>query len=140
MVMLYARVVPLQSLPVVKMPGDSFGADLSFSYQGPAITVWVGIGLAFAELVGHNPILYFAMKQVSLPACASPTTQTVTVTGTIPTSAQVPSTYDAQRFISKTQPVAGQQPPNDFGVNNWDDDVYSIPSQQFSAFAVTTYR
>jgi len=139
MVMLYG-VVPLsQALPIVKMPGDAFGADLSFSYQGPAITVWVGIGLAFAEAIGHNPCLYFAMKQVSLAACASPTNQVVTVTGTIPSTAQVPSTYDAQKFISKTQPVAGQQPPNDFGVNNWDDDVYSIPGQQFGSLAAV-YR
>jgi len=133
MVMVYTAVVPLsQALPIVKMPGDSFGADLSFTYQGPAITVWVGIGLAFAELIGHNPMLYFAMKQVSLPACATATPQTVTVTGTIPTTAQVPSTYDAQKFISKAQPQVGAQPPNDFGVNNWDDDVYSIPGQQFA--------
>jgi hypothetical protein len=139
MVMLYTFTPLSQALPIVKMPGDSFGADLSFTYQGPAVTVWAGIGLAFAEAIGHNPCLYFAMKQVSLPACASPTNQSVTVTGTIPTTAQVPSTYDAQKFISKTQPVSGQQPPNDFGVNNWDDDVYTLPGQQFGAITAV-YR
>jgi hypothetical protein len=129
-----AAVFTPQSV-VSKLPGSTFGATLTFTYQGPAITVWVGIGLAFAEAIGHNNNLYYAMIQKSIPACSSPTIQTALVNSTIPSNAQVPSTYDAQKFISKTQPVVGAVAPDDFGINNWDDDVYSIAGSNFSGLS-----
>jgi len=124
-----------QVLPISKLPGSSFGATLTFTYQGPAITVWVGIGLCFAEFLGHGSNLYYAMIQKSIPTCVTVTNQSAIVTGLIPLTAQMPSTYDAELFISKTQPAVGAKAPNDFNINSHDEDVYTIAGSDFKLLA-----
>jgi hypothetical protein len=131
---------PLGSLQ--KNPGDSFGATLTFQHRGQAQQVWVGIGLAYGKSssltgiplldlidnLGHHPPFCFAAKQVSLTADTEFSAYTVDVDDTIPQDVSSGQPLDAQKFISKTQPAAGQVAPDDFGVNNWDDDVFTAPS------------
>jgi hypothetical protein len=115
-------------------PGGTFGASLTFQHKGQAVNVYVGIGIANGLLTGHATPFAYAMKAIAIPADVDLTSYTVEVSGTVPTSAATGTLIDAQRFISKTQPVVGQQPPNDFGVNNWDDEVYAtIAGAAFSS-------
>ena len=137
---------PLGSLQ--KNPGDGYGATLTFQHRGPVEQVWVGIGIAYGksastagilligliaiiDSLGHHPPFCFAAKQVSLNADPELTTYTVDVDDTLPSDMQPSKSLDAQKFISKTQPAAGQVAPDDFGVNNWDDDVFAAPSTVF---------
>jgi hypothetical protein len=137
---------PLAALQ--KNPGDSYGATLTFKHRGEAEQVWIGIGIAYGKSssitgiplldiidnLGHHPPFCWAMKQVSLNADYDWVTYTVDVDDKIPQDAQAGQPLDAQKFISKTQPVAGQVAPDDFGVNNWDDDVYSSPGSASGGF------
>jgi len=122
-------------------PGDSFGANLSFQHRGGAVAVWVGIGLAYGRLVGHEVPFCYAMEQVSVPEHADWTSVSVDVSGTIPADVGGSRLVDAQRFISDSEPVVGQQPPNPWGVNNWDDEVYVTEAlePQFQTFNVVGY-
>lgn len=124
---------------IAKLRGDSFGAQLSFKYLGPQITVWVGIGLSYGQPTGHATPFVYAMKQMTVGPNSTATMYYATVTGTIPTNATLGKYLDAQRFISDSQPVVGQQPPNPYGVNNWDDEVYVLPEVTFSDLTVVTY-
>jgi len=130
---------------IQKNAGDSFGATLTFQHRGPAEQVWVGIGIAYGksastagilligliaiiDSLGHHPPFCWAMKQVSLNADSDLTTYTVDVDDKIPADMQSGQPLDAQKFISKTQPVVGKVAPDDFHINNWDDDVFTPPS------------
>jgi len=114
-------------MAVEKNPGDSFGAGLVFEHLGPSETVWVGIGLAYTSgmLEGHNTPFCYAMQELEVNDDTSWTEYRVVVEGTIPEDATPGVSLDAQRFISKTQPVVGEQPPNDFDQNAWTDGVYN---------------
>jgi hypothetical protein len=119
-------------LPIA--PGGPFGASLTFQHIGQAVNVYVGIGIANGLLTGHAAPFAYAVKLVAIPADMTLASYTVEVSGTVPASAPTGTLMDAQRFISKTQPIVNQQPPNDFGVNNWDDEVYStIQNAAFSS-------
>jgi len=120
------RTVAVGQFPIEKMPGDGFGTPLSFEHRGPGGQVWVGLGLAYGIFIGHNPPFCYAMQQVTLEEDPNWTTYSFDVEGTVPQDALAGRLVDAQRFISDSEPVVGQQPPNPWGVNNWDDEVYSI--------------
>jgi hypothetical protein len=110
---------------IVKGPGDTFGATVSFSHRGKGRSVWVGIGLAYGLGVGHNPPMCYAMKQITLPDHLDWTPYSENVTGTIPLDVQLGKLLDVQVFISDSKPVVGQQPPNPWDVNGWiGEDVY----------------
>jgi hypothetical protein len=112
---------------IEKMPGDSFGATVSFSHRGEGVAVWVGIGLAYGLGVGHNPPFCYAMKQMTLDDAYDWTPYSVDVEGRIPEDALSGRLVDVQVFISDSKPVVGQQPPNPWDVNGWiGEDVYSI--------------
>lgn len=108
-----------------KRAGDEFGADMVFEHIGGVQSVWVGIGIAYGEAMGHNPPFAYAMKQVTTNLDSNWVKYDVSVTGIIPTNILAGRELDAQRFVSDTMPVSGQQPPNPFGVNNWDEKIYS---------------
>jgi hypothetical protein len=127
---------------ITKGPGDTFGATLSFQHKGQGLgQVWVGIGLAYGSLVGHDTPFCYAMQQMSIAVHADWTTMSVNVQGTIPSTVVPSKLIDAQRFISNSQPVIGQQPPNPYGVNNWDDEIYASEAgvPQFQTLTVSNY-
>ncbi len=122
---------------LTKIPGATFGAVITFNHRGPAANPWVGIGIAYAQISGHNAPRAYAMAQVAVKADLDWYQYTVTVQGTVPLDTTTGS-QDAQRFISDTQPVVGSQPPNPYGVNNWDDDVYAVVgANELSGLTVT---
>lgn len=123
-------------MQIIKIPGSSFGARLLYQHIGPAQSIWIGIGLSYGLPSGHNPPFCHAMAQVDVPANLDWNAYYIDVTGTIPLDALDGEMIDAQRFISITQPVIGQQPPNDFGLNDWDDEVYAIEQVKFQGLVV----
>ena len=120
-----------------------FSTKLAFEHIGPEITVWIGIGLAYGLFTGHNPPFCYAMSQQVIPADFEWKTYYLEVLGIIPANAQEGKLLDAQRFISNTMPVVGQQPPNDYGVNTWDDEVYAteayLPPLGFRSLGIAPY-
>lgn len=121
------------------VPGGPFGANLTFQHIGQAANVYVGIGIANGLLTGHATPFAYAVKAVAIPADLVLTSYTVEVTGVVPANAPTGTLIDAQRFISKTMPVVNQQPPNDFGVNNWDDEVYGTIAQAAFSSLLASY-
>lgn len=122
------------------IPGQAFGAQLSFRHKGGGGQFLVGIGIAYGEFVGHNPPFAYAMTKVTVKDEADWTSYTTLVNGIVPANIELAKLIDAQRFISKTTPVIDQQPPNDFGVNTWADEVLaSIEAPQFTDLVVVDY-
>jgi len=119
------------------LPGDTLAATLRFTHRGQSISIWCGLGVAYARISGYNaPFSYFA-SQVNLLGDVTPTVYEVTVPITIP---DVDGVLDAQRFISLSQPAINQQPPNDFGLNAWDDGVWSINTRHEYSDLLASYN
>lgn len=113
--------------PVSKLPGDAFGATLTFNHIGPGVTVYVGIGLAIAQaFIGeHRPPIVYAMQAITLPEDVTAKSYQVTVQGTIPVS--VPTTgLDICALILDAMPTVGVTPPDPYGINDWADDCYQV--------------
>jgi len=103
--------------------GSTFEVILRFEYDGPfPYTVWLGAGLAYSGSIEKQPPFYYAKEKSVLEA---PGYYDITISGIVPSNIPVGKTLDVQVFISDTEPVPGQQPPNDYGVNEWFDDVYT---------------
>lgn len=118
-------LTPTVALGVLsKEAGDNFGASLTFKHTGPGGNAFVGIGIAYGKTTGHNAPFSYAVRQVQLTEDTTTKAYSVDVAGIMPPDLEGGQTLDAQRFISDTEPVGGQQPPNPYDVNNWDDDVY----------------
>lgn len=114
------------AVPIPVDPDGPFQATLSFLHRGPAGNVWVGIGLAYGKALGHNPPFVYAMLPFAVPASDDWTSWAgIVARGTAPADMVLGKLLDAQRFISDSQPIVGQQPPNPYGVNDWDDEVFA---------------
>ena len=111
---------------IVKHPGDSWGAAITFQHKGKGGAFWTGIGMAYGELVGHNPPFAYAMKTVNCTDDTDWKSYSVACSATVSATVIKETLIDCQRFISNAQPIVGQQPPNPYGVNNWDDEIYVV--------------
>lgn len=110
-----------------KRPGDTFGVGLLFDHKGGSEKVWVGVGLSQGRDVSKNIPFFYAMNEVEIPSDRVLKTYYVTVESTIP--AVLPSgteTIDVLRFISKTQPVANEYPLNEYRIDDWGEDKYTV--------------
>lgn len=129
-------IVPLAA-PLPKQPGDSFGADLFFTYTGPAQTVYVGVGIGYDD---HGTPVAYATTSVTLPECLIATGfGPVSATGTVPATATPGTSLDAIRFAAKAAPVAGALPDDDFGANGWDEDVYTLFAEMLESLSAVYY-
>ena len=120
--------LPDRPRPITLSPGETFGVILSWEFRGDETAVWVGIGLAYGLFGGHNPPFCYAMRRANCGPHADWTTYLTYEdwpSGILPLHVQPGKLLDAQRFISDSMPVIGQQPANPWGVNNWDDEVYA---------------
>ena len=123
-------------MSIIKVPGSDFGTRINYQHIGPAVTVWIGIGLAYGIPTGHNPPFVYAMIQVPIPAALIWTGYYTDVAGVIPMDAEDGKLIDVTRFISIAQPIVGQQPGNDYGINGWDDEVYAIEQTKFQTLVI----
>ena len=131
MTVYYPLVVYPQHTMVPIHEGFTFGATVSFMYRGPAVRLWTGIGLAFESYIGYNPPFIYAKKLVEV----GPTTEEwvrydIPVEGVFKLpeghEATGPERYDSRFFVclEENEPVANKHPSDDFGVNNWDDEIF----------------
>jgi len=123
--------------PISKNPGDTFGATITGSYQGPAMTAYVGITLS----LGHGNIVAVAYVQKAFPACSTPTAFSQAVSGVIPTNAPAGQGYDCQVFVSSQIPQVGAANA-DAGCYSgakgvWFDNCYTIATAGFQNLNAT---
>lgn len=109
---------------IEKYPGEALGATLTFEHKGPGCFVYIGIGIAYGKFVGHNPPFQIIWEHHLIANHTDWTPLSEDVSGMLDIGVQLGKLLDCQKFISDTQPVPGQQPPNDYGANDWDDEVY----------------
>ena len=103
---------------ITKAPGDAFGGAVAFYHKGPAMTVNVGIALAYS---GYSTPFSFADLPVALESDATPTRYTVTLLATVP-SDTTPGNVDALVYIGKSFADLS----NPYGVNFRDSNVYQV--------------
>ena len=107
----------------ITMWGDAISATLSFTHKGQGGYVWVGLGVA---LVRAN-CLFHAMELVYLQEDLMENTYIVDVQGIVPQDLSPNALLDVERFIEDEMPILGSYPPDAYGVNDWDVDVYRVP-------------
>lgn len=113
---------------IEKLPGEALGATLTFEHKGSGCFVYMGIGLAYGKFIGHNPPFQIIWEHHLIDNHNEWTPLSEGVWGTLNSGVVPGKLLDCQKFISDTQPLPGQQPPNPFGTNDWDDEVYVVLS------------
>jgi hypothetical protein len=111
---------------IVKHPGESWGANLNLQHKGKGGTFYAGIGFAYGKLVGHNPPFAYAVKSITCTDDTNWKNYSIAATSAVLDTVDKEKLIDCQRFISDIMPSVGQQPPNPYGVNNWDDEIYVV--------------
>lgn len=125
----FGGVSPVGSPAIQVYPGGALGATISFEHKGEGGEFYIGFGIAYPA-PAHNPPFQFIYGKFTLNPHASWTAQQATVSGYLNTDVALGRLLDTQKFISDTAPTDHQQPPNPYGQNNWDDDVYGTPAAE----------
>lgn len=117
--------------------------SFTFTYQGPASTLWIGIGFAPASWFPwfHNDIFAWAGQQVSFQAATSPQTFTVAIRGPsrwlwppTPRNAGYPLAYGQVDCFKTVREVWVTEPrlaTKGVYYRDWDDNVYRYTQSFF---------
>jgi hypothetical protein len=115
-----------------KYAGQAVTAVLTFTHTGLSETVYVGISIAYEKRFAglpvpnmHNDPFLHIYKQVTVTNDVSAKTYEITVTDNLPANTKNDN-LDTYKFISKSVPVVGHTPSDDYNRNNWDDDTYDV--------------
>lgn len=127
--------------PITVYADDNWGGTLRFEHRGAGRKVWVGIGFAVGSGIPyiHNNYFTYIPVEVTVTDHADWTPYEVQVqrlVGYLGGANYPDQNLDCHRFISNSLPPAGGQAPDDYGLNNWDDDVYIVRER----IVATTFR
>jgi len=122
-------------------PDDTWGGTLRFEHKGAGRTVRVGIGFAVGSGIPyiHNnyftyiPVEFTVVDHAEWTPCTVPVTRLV---GSFGGANYLNQKLDCHRFISNTPVPAGGVASDDYGLNDWDDDVYIVRER----IGATTFR
>lgn len=132
--------------PIYVNYGEVVNVILRFTYKGSARSVYIGIGVATPKSPwGHYPPITYILSYMNLAASQSYVQYEKLIRVRVPSGFSSGQKFDIQGFISNTQPELNQQPPNDYGINKWQDDVIilsgvvDIPEPAFRNLIVVSY-
>lgn len=111
---------------IEKLPGEALGATIAFEHKGQGCMVSIGIGLAYGKFIGHNPPFQFIWTDQHILNHTDWTPLSVGVSAFLVSGVAPGKLLDCQKFISDTWPVSGEVAPDDYGQNNWDEEVYVV--------------
>lgn len=127
---IHVSAISVGETNIPKVPGDSLGATIYFDHKGAGGSFKIGLGLACHAYPSHNPPFQFIYDTFDVDDHTDWASLQVEVSGILqePGCTGVEYALDVQKFIcwSADTLIPGQQPPNPFGTNDWDANVYLI--------------